>query len=68
MHPNWKRYCKRMQQTMKEFLQEDENTIDKKMAVSSALADLNTSVNNLEDKYQQFISHGKAQSNISFLA
>ena len=43
--------CIRMQQTMKEFLQQDEKSIDKQMAISSALADLNTSVNNLEDKY-----------------
>ena len=32
------------------------------MAISGALSDLNTSVNNLEDKYQQFLSDGKAQS------
>ena len=46
---------------MKEFLQ-DEKSIDKQMAISSKLADLNTSVNNLEDKYQQFLSDGKVQS------
>ena len=54
--------CKRMQQTMKEFLKQDEKSIDKQMAISSALADLNTSVNNLVDKYQQFHSDGKGQS------
>ena len=32
------------------------------MAISSALADFNTSVNNLEDKYQQLLSDEKAQS------
>ena len=33
------------------------------MAISSASSDLNTPVNNFEDKYQQFLSDGKAQSN-----
>ena len=54
--------CKRMRQTMKEFLPQDKKSIDKQMAISSALADLNTSVINLEDKCQQFLSDGKAQS------
>ena len=54
--------CKRMKQTMKEFLQQDEKSIDKQMAISSALADLNTYVNNWENKYQQFLFDGKVQS------
>ena len=52
-----------MQQTIKEFLQQDKKSIDKQMAISSALDDLNKSVNNLEDKYQQLLSDGKAQIN-----
>ena len=55
LEKNWKR----MQQTMKELLQQDEKSIDKQMAISSKLADLNTSVNNLEDKYQHFLSDGR---------
>ena len=47
---------------MKEFLQQDEKSMDKQMAIYSALADINTSVNNLEDKCQQFLSDGKVQS------
>ena len=63
MDPSQKRSVKKIQQTMKEFLQQDEKSIDKHMAISRALTDLNLSANNLEDKYQQFLSNGKAQSN-----
>ena len=48
---------------MKDFLEDKEKIIDKSRAIKNALEELSECTNDVEEKYKQFVSVGKSQSN-----
>ena len=55
--------CTAMQEAMKDFLKDKERSIDKSRAIKNALEELSEYTYDVEEKYKQFASAGKSQSN-----
>ena len=55
--------CTGMEEVMKDFLKDKEKSIDKSRAIKNASDELSEYTNDVEEKYKQFVSAGKSQSN-----
>ena len=55
--------CFAVQKAIKDFLNDKEKSRDKSKAIKNALEELSEYTNDVEEKYKQFVSAGKSQSN-----